>query len=263
YLEIEVIGPNRDLHSGSYGGVVANPAEVLAKMIASAKDDQGRILIPGFYDRVLPLSEEERAHIRAIPFDEKKFQQDLEVESLVGEEGFSVLERLWARPTLEVNGIWGGYTSQGSKTVLPAKAGAKISARLVPNQKPEEIYDHIEEFFRCQAPRAVKVNMIRHHGGAPVVIDIEQPYIKAAERALEEAFQSRVLYIREGGSIPIVQDFKDILGVETLLIGFALPDARAHSPNENIHIPTMWTGMESLVRLYYNLSQVQFHRRVS
>lgn len=254
YVEVEAIGPNRDLHSGSYGGAVANPAEWLARLIASAKDDRGRILIPGFYDRVRPISNEERARLNSIPFDEERFKEDLGVEALWGEDGYTTLERLWTRPTLEINGIWGGFTGVGSKTVLPARAHAKISARLVPDQRAEEIKAAIEQFFFTQAPPWLKLKFTHHHGGDPVLLDVNHNYFKAAVQALEETFRVQPLYIREGGSIPIVSHFKEVLGVDTLLVGFALPDARAHSPNENLHLPTFWKGIESLARLYHLLA---------
>jgi len=255
YLEIELTGPNRDLHSGTFGGAVANPAEIIARLIAQAKDDNGRILIPGFYDRVVDLSEDERELIRRVPHDESHYKADLGVDELWGEAGYSTREWVGARPTFEVNGIWGGFTGKGAKTVLPAKACAKVSSRLVPDQDPEEIMELTEKFFIERAPKSVKIKITRHHGGRPVVTPLDSPYVKAAERALQEAFNHEVYYLREGGSIPIVADFKTILGLDTLLLGYALPDARTHSPNENLHLPTFFTGIDSLVRTWYYIGK--------
>ncbi len=251
YLEIELIGPNRDLHSGTYGGAVANPAEILARLLAEVKDEKGRIRIPGFYDRVVDLSDDERKLLAKAPHDDGKYMADLGVDELWGEAGYTTPERASARPTFEINGIWSGFTGTGAKTVLPSRAFAKISSRLVPNQDPDEIIELTEKFFVERAPKSVKVNLTRFHGGHPVVTALDSPYIKAAELALSESFKHEVYFIREGGSIPIVADFKTILGLDTLLLGFSLPDARTHSPNENIHLPTFFTGIESLVRTWF------------
>jgi len=256
YLEIELTGPNRDLHSGTFGGVVANPAEILARLLTQVKDENGRILIPGFYDKVVDLTEEERRLINCLPHNDAKYMADLGVDELWGEHGFTTLERAGARPTFEVNGIWSGFTGKGAKTVLPSKATAKVSSRLVPNQDPQEIMELTEKFFIERAPKSVKVKITRHHGGRPVVTPLESPYLKAAERALREAFNHEVYYLREGGSIPIVADFKTILGLDTLLLGYALPDARSHSPNENLHLPSFFTGIESLVRTFYYIGEM-------
>lgn len=253
YLEIEVTGPNRDLHSGSYGGAVANPAEILARMLAAVKNDQGRIQIPGFYDRVGELDRAERAVMAQVPFDEAEYKRELGVAELWGEVSYSPVERTWVRPTFEINGMWGGFIGVGAKTVLPAKATAKVSMRLVPDQDPDDIAARVESYFQKIAPRSVSVKVTRFHGGRPVVAPLDTPFVAAATRALKDSFGREPLFIREGGSIPIVADFKQILGLDTLLIGFALPDNRAHSPNENFHLPTMFTGIESLVRLMHYL----------
>lgn len=253
YLEIELTGPNRDLHSGSYGGAVANPAEVLARLLAQVKDAQGRIQIPGFYDKVLNLTESDRESLAKIPFDESAYKRDLGVEELWGEVPYTPNERTWARPTFEINGMWGGFTGSGAKTVLPSKAAAKVSMRLVPHQDPDEIASLVEAWFTKTAPKSVKVKVSRHHGGRPVIVPLDNPFIAGASRALKESFGKDPYFIREGGSIPIVADFKSVLGVDTLLLGFALPDNRAHSPNENFHLPSMYTGIESLIRLYHYL----------
>ena len=253
YLEVELTGPNRDLHSGEYGGAVANPAEILARLLADVKDSSGRIQIPGFYDKVREVDEEERGLLAEAPFDEENYKADLGVEELWGEIFYSTVERTWIRPTFEINGIWGGFTGTGSKTVLPAKAFAKISMRLVPDQNPDEIADIVEKYFVERAPRSVKVKVKRFMGGFPVVAPLESKYMSAAKLALREAFDREPFMIRGGGSIPIVADFKKILGLDTLLIGFCLPGCRAHSPNENMHLPSFFTGIESLMRMLYHL----------
>ncbi len=255
YLEIEMTGPNRDLHSGTYGGAVANPAEILARLLAKIKDDKGIIQIPGFYSKVQELSAKERELLKKIPFDETEYKKELGVDELWGESGYNTLERVWVRPTFEINGIWGGYIGVGAKTVLPSKASAKVSMRLVPHQDPEEITNLVEKYIIENTPKSVKVNIIRHHGGKPIVVPLDNPYLNSATRAFRETWKNEPLFIREGGSIPIVADFKQILGLDTLLLGFALPDNRAHSPNENFHLPTFFLGIESLIRFLFYLSE--------
>lgn len=257
YLELFVTGPDRDLHSGEFGGAVANPAEVLARMISQVKDYKGRIVIPGFYDNVETVSDEERKALAQAPFDLAKYKQEQGVNDLWGEEGFSTVERTWIRPTFEVNGIWGGFTGVGAKTVLPSKAAAKVSCRLVPNQSPREIEDKLEDFFKSIAPPYITLEVKRHAGGNPVVAPIDTPYMQAALKGLEEAFDEKPLVLRGGGSIPIVADFKKILGLDSLLVGFCLPSARAHSPNENMHLPSFHTGIDSLIRIYSYLKDVK------
>jgi len=252
YLQIELTGPNRDLHSGSFGGAVANPAEILARLITAVKDENGHIQIPGFYDKVIDLSLDERELLAKVPHSDEEYMADLGVKALWGEAGYTTLERKGARPTFEVNGIWGGFNGVGAKTVLPSKAYAKVSSRLVPDQDPDEIAQLIENFFNENAPASVSVKVTMFHGGRPIVTPLDSKYMKAAERALQESWNHEVYYLREGGSIPIVADFKSILGLDSLLLGYCLPDARTHSPNENLHLPTFYTGIESLVRcLYY------------
>ncbi|WP_027390244.1 dipeptidase [Chrysiogenes arsenatis] len=255
YLEVIVQGPNRDLHSGIYGGAVANPAEILCRLIAQAKDADGRILIPGIYDDVAELSYAERRDLARVPFDEMEYKADLDVAELWGEAGYTPPERTGIRPTFEVNGIWGGFTGVGAKTVLPAVATAKVSCRLVPDQQPEKIAQCVEAFFRAQAPQAVTITVVHHSGGYPVVTPNDLPALTHARRALTEAFGKEPYLVREGGSVPIVADFRTILGMESLLIGFCLPEARIHSPNESFHLPTAWTGMEALVRLYQYMGE--------
>ncbi|MBF0186494.1 MAG: dipeptidase [Magnetococcales bacterium] len=254
-MEISVTGPNRDLHSGFYGGAVANPIEILARMLAQVKDDNGRILIPGFLDSVTPLTEMERNQIAEIPFDEQEFLSGLSVEKGWGDPDFSILEKLWARPTFEINGLWGGFIDEGVKTVLPAKANAKITMRLVPDQNPQQIADAVSHFFHSIAPASVTVETKRISGGGPgIVIPTDTPAMLAASHALEATFGKRPYFSREGVSIPVVNDFREVLGIETLLIGLGLPDARPHSPNENLHLPTYHLGIEAMVRLYHQLA---------
>lgn len=257
FLEIEMIGPNADLHSGEYGGAVANPAEILARMLASVKDKDGRIQIPGFYDAVLEQSDTEKKLLSKVPFDVDAYKTRLGVEELWGEAPYSPMERAWLRPTFEINGIWSGFIGDGAKTVLPSKANAKVSCRLVPNQEPGEIEALVEKYFLENAPKSVKVKVSRFHGGSPIVVPLESPYISAASKALEETFNHEPYFKRTGGSIPIVADFKEILGLDTLLIGFGLPDCKAHSPNEDFHIPTYYKGMEAIVRMMHNIGELK------
>lgn len=255
-MQVRVDGPSRDLHSGSFGGAVANPVEVLARLLASAKDDQGRIVIPGFYDDVRPLPEAESCDLNNIPFDETAWRESLGIKEGWGEADFSPLQRMWCRPTFEINGLWGGFMGEGAKTVLPASAFAKLSLRLVPDQEPEAMLKKVESWLLENAPPSVKLTFTRYPGGGkPIVVPSKSPAIVAAQRGLKEAFGADPVLIREGGSIPVVADFKDILGMDTLMVGFSLPDSRTHSPNENIHIPTFFTGIESMVRIYHYLAE--------
>ncbi len=246
YLEVEVAGPNRDLHSGVYGGAVANPATILAKLIASLHDEDNRIAIPGFYDEVAELDESERAALNAAPFDEEAYKQDLGVRALWGETGYTTIERTGIRPTLEVNGIWGGYTGAGAKTVLPAKAFAKISMRLVPNQDSGRITELFTRHFQRIAPDYVRVTVTPHHGGQPAVTPTDSPAYRAAEKAIEEAFGQKPIPTRGGGSIPIVSLFEDELGLKTVLMGFGLDSDNLHSPNEKYDIANYFKGIETI-----------------
>ncbi|MEX0944046.1 MAG: dipeptidase, partial [Balneolaceae bacterium] len=236
YMEVLVTGPNRDLHSGIYGGAVENPANILCEMIAKMKDDDGIIQIDGFYDDVEPLTPEMRETYATLPFDEEKFKKSLDLNELHGEEGYGAHERSSARPTLDVNGLWGGYQGEGAKTVLPAKAGAKISMRLVPNQDPNKIAELFTKYVKSIAPHTVDVEVKAHHGGYPIVIDLEFYGLKAAAQAFGDIFQKEVLFTREGGSIPIVADFKKVLGVNSILMGFGLTKDALHSPNESFSL---------------------------
>jgi acetylornithine deacetylase/succinyl-diaminopimelate desuccinylase-like protein len=246
YVEVEVIGPDRDLHSGVYGGAVANPATILAKLIASMHDENNHITIPGFYDDVLELSKEEREMLNRAPYNESEYKIDLKVDELWGEKGYTTLERTGTRPTLEVNGIWGGYIGEGAKTVLPSKAFAKISMRLVPNQQSDKITKLFKDHFESIAPKSVKVKVTPHHGGEPVVTPTDSIAYKAAQKAILESFGKEPIPTRGGGSIPIVALFEKELGIKTVLMGFGLDSDNLHSPNEKFDIANFYKGIETI-----------------
>ena len=246
YLEVEVEGPNRDLHSGIYGGAVANPINVLCEMIASLKDETGRITIPGFYDKVLELSEEERKEMARQPFDKERYMADLGIGSVQGEDGFATIERTSIRPTLDVNGIWGGYIGEGAKTVLPSKAFAKISMRLVPHQNSDEIQTLFAEHFQKLAPDSVKLTVRPHHGGEAAVVSTQSAGYLAASQAMEESFGVKPIPTRSGGSIPIVALFQEVLGLDTVLMGFGLNSDAIHSPNEHYGVFNYLKGIETI-----------------
>jgi acetylornithine deacetylase/succinyl-diaminopimelate desuccinylase-like protein len=246
YLEVEVTGPNRDLHSGVYGGAVANPINILAKMIASLHDENNRITIPGFYDDVIELSPAERNELNKAPFDMEAYKNDLEINDIWGEKGYTTIERTGIRPTLDVNGIWGGYIGEGAKTVLPSKAFAKISMRLVPNQNTNKITQLFKKHFESIAPKSVKVTVKPHHGGNPVVISTKSVAFQAAEKALTESFGKKPVYTRGGGSIPIVSLFKTELGLDSILMGFGLDTDAIHSPNEHYGVFNYLKGIETI-----------------
>ncbi len=246
YVEVEVTGPNRDLHSGVYGGAIANPATILAKLIASLHDENNHIAIPGFYDDVVALSQEERDALNKAPFDIEAYKTDLGVDEVWGEKGYTTIERTGIRPTLEVNGMWGGYIGEGAKTVLPSKAYAKISMRLVPNQNSEKITQLFKTHFEGIAPPYVKVKVTPHHGGEPVVTPTDSIAYLAAEKALEEAFNKKPIPTRGGGSIPIVALFEKELHVKTVLLGFGLDSDNLHSPNEKYDIANYLKGIETI-----------------
>ncbi len=256
YVEVTVQGPNRDLHSGLFGGAVANPANILAKMIGSLHDENGRITIPGFYDDVLEATEEERRKLNKAPFDEEEFRKALGVDELWGEKGYTVIERLGIRPTLDVNGIWGGYTGEGAKTIIPAKAHAKISMRLVPNQSSEKISKLFEEHFRRIAPKSVKVDVKVLHGGEPYVCPIDLPAYRAAEKAYAAVFGKEPVPVRSGGSIPIISTFEKILGTKTILMGFGLEEDRIHAPNENFPVDLFYKGIETVANFYLHYADI-------
>lgn len=246
YVEVEVTGPNRDLHSGVYGGAVANPATILAKLIASLHDENNQIAIPGFYDDVKELSSEEREALNNAPFSEEEYKADLGIKAVWGENGYTTIERTGIRPTLEVNGIWGGYIGEGAKTVLPSKAQAKISMRLVPNQKSDKITALFTKHFESIAPDYVQVKVTPHHGGEPAVTPIDSVAYKAAAMAITESFGKEPIPCRGGGSIPIVSLFEEVLGLKTVLMGFGLDSDNLHSPNEKYDIANYFKGIETI-----------------
>ena len=246
YMEVEVTGPNRDLHSGVYGGAVANPATILCKMIASMHDENNHIAIPGFYDKVQELSDAERKAINSAPFDLAEYKEELGVKEIWGENGYTTLERTGIRPTLEVNGIWGGYIGEGAKTVLPSKANAKISMRLVPNQSSDEISNLFKAHFEKIAPDYVTVKVTAHHGGEAVVTPTDSPAYKAAAKAIVTTFGKEPIPTRGGGSIPIVALFEKTLGLKTVLLGFGLDNDNIHSPNEKYDVFNYYKGIETI-----------------
>ncbi|NNE26189.1 MAG: dipeptidase [Saprospiraceae bacterium] len=250
YVEVEVTGPNRDLHSGVYGGAVANPINVLCDMIASMKDDKGRITIPGFYDKVIDLTQEERDALNSAPFSLESYKKDLKIDDVMGEEGYSTLERTSTRPTLDVNGIWGGYIGEGAKTVLPSKAFAKISMRLVPDQHPDEITQIFVDHFKAIAPDGVKVEVRPHHGGFPAVTPTDTKEYMAAHKAMVDTFGKEPIPQRGGGSIPIVAMFEEVFGVKSVLMGFGLDSDDIHSPNEHFGLFNYFKGIETIPLFY-------------
>ncbi|MFT4645308.1 MAG: acetylornithine deacetylase/succinyl-diaminopimelate desuccinylase-like protein [Planctomycetota bacterium] len=250
YVEVEVVGPNRDLHSGMYGGAVANPLNILSKMIASLHNEKGEIMIPGFYDNVVDVSAAERETMAQAPFSLTEYKDHLDIEAVYGEEGFSTLERVSIRPTLDVNGMWGGYIGDGAKTVLPSKAHAKISMRLVPNQNSDRITKLFVEHFEKIAPKYVKIHVTPHHGGEPAVTPTDSIAYKAAEKALFKTFGKKAIPLRCGGSIPIVTMFEQVLGKKTVLLGFGLDSDAIHSPNEKFGLFNYYKGIETIPYFY-------------
>jgi len=250
YWQVEVTGPNRDLHSGHFGGAVANPVNVLCKLIADITDSDGRITIPGFYDDVEEVSDSERKMIAQIPFDEEKYMEAIGVGSLFGEKGYSTLERNSIRPSFDVCGIWSGYTGEGSKTVLPSKAFAKVSCRLVPHQNHAKISKLFKDYLNSVAPAYVKIDVKPTHGGEGYVCPINLSAYKAAEEAMTIAFGKRPLAVRRGGSIPIISTFEQVLGIKTVLMGFGLEQNAIHSPNESCMLDFFYKGIESVAEFY-------------
>lgn len=250
YMEVEVTGSNRDLHSGTYGGAVANPINVLCDMIASMKDENEHITIPGFYDKVQELTAEQRSRLNEAPFDLEEYKSKLDINEVHGEKGYTTIERVGIRPTLDVNGIWGGYIGEGAKTVLPSKAYAKISMRLVPDQDWKEIAKLFEDHFKSIAPASVKVKVKSHHGGAPAVVSDTSAGYKAAEAAMEETFGKKPIPTREGGSIPIVALFQKELGSDPILFGFGLDTDALHSPNEHYGVQNYFIGIETIAAFF-------------
>ena len=256
YVEVEVTGPNIDLHSGVYGGAVANPINVLCDMIAGMKDENNHITIPGFYKDVLEVSPEDRAAMAKTPFSLDEYKGHLEIDDVMGEEGYSTLERTGIRPTLDVNGIWGGYTGEGAKTVLPSKAYAKISMRLVPNQSSETITKLFTDYFNSVAPKSVKVKVTPHHGGEPVLTPTDSVPYKAAAAAMKDTFGKDPIPTRGGGSIPIVALFEKELETKTVLMGFGLDSDAIHSPNEHYGVFNYFRGIETIPRFFYHFAEM-------
>lgn len=255
YMQVEVTGPNRDLHSGTYGGAVANPVNILCKMIASLHDENNHITIPGFYDKVEEYSQAYRKALNDAPFDLDAYKKELDIADVHGEKGYTTVERIGIRPTLDVNGIWGGYTGEGAKTVLPSKAFAKISMRLVPNQDYQEIATLFENHFKAIAPASVKVKVIPHHGGAPAVVSTDTPGYRAADLAIQEAFGKKAIPTREGGSIPICALFQNELGLDSILLGFGLDTDALHSPNEHYGIKNYLMGIETIALFFKHFKE--------
>ena len=257
YFQIDLRGSSTDLHSGSFGGAVANPAFVLAQMIAQMKDRGGRIKIPGFYDDVQPLRDEERKAWALLPFSERQYRKDFGLPKVFGESGFTTLERTWARPTLEVNGLLSGFTGEGAKTVLPAVSMAKISMRLVPDQEPNKIAELFEAFVRKLAPKTVELKITRMHGGKPWMTSFDNPFVQAAGRAIEQGFGKAPVFTREGGSIPVVSTFQEELGLPSVLFGVGLPDENAHAPNEKLDVSNFHNGIIASAILYQEIGQMR------
>jgi acetylornithine deacetylase/succinyl-diaminopimelate desuccinylase-like protein len=256
YFQIDVRGTKSDLHSGSFGGAVANPGMVLAQMLAQMKDRSGRIKVPGFYDDVVELRPEERSEFSRLPFNERKYRQDLGAPKLFGETGYTTLERVWARPTFEVNGLLAGFTGEGAKTVIPAVAMAKVSMRLVPNQDPGKIAKLFEGYLEKVAPSSVEVKLTRMHGGKPWMTAFDNPFVQAAGRAIEKGFGQRPVFNREGGSIPVVATFQEELGLPCVLFGVGLPDENAHAPDEKLDLGNFHNGIIASAFLYQEIGEL-------
>jgi acetylornithine deacetylase/succinyl-diaminopimelate desuccinylase-like protein len=256
YLEVRLTGPNRDLHSGSFGGAINNPANELARIIAKLHDKRNRVTIPGFYDDVVKLTKKERENFASLKFSDRKMAKEFGVRELWGEKGYTTLERLWARPTLDVNGIYGGYTEEGAKTVLPSKATAKISMRLVPNQDPKKIAKAFKKYIKELAPKSVKVEVIDMHGGRPAVVPLDDPFLQAAARATSKVFGKKTVFTREGGSIPIVVDFMEQLKAPVILMGFGLETDDIHSPNEHFPLDNFERGIYSSIHFFEEAAEV-------
>jgi len=248
YVEVVLTGPDRDLHSGVYGGAVENPVNALARLIAGLHDANYRVTIPGFYDDVRALTDEERATFQQLPFDEQEWMASVGVEALYAEKGYTVWEAVTARPTLDCNGIWGGYQGKGAKTVLPASAGVKISMRLVPDQDPDDIAEKTRHYFEAHTPPTMTLDFRNLHGGKPVLVNTHSPAMQAASEAMTGVYDQKPFLVRGGGSIPIVADFKEILGLDTILMGFGLDSDAIHSPNEHFGLDRFQEGIQSIIR---------------
>src|SRR5215208_4526928 len=257
YFQIDLRGTGSDLHSGSFGGAVANPAFVLAQILAGAKDKSGKIKIPGFYDKVRELAPEERAEFAKLPFKETKYRKDLGAPKLFGESGYTTLERVWGRPTFEVNGLLSGFTGEGAKTVIPAVAMAKVSMRLVPDQHPDKIAELFEAYVAKIAPKTVELKLTRMHGGKPWMTEFDNKYVRAAGKAIEQGFGKTPVFNREGGSIPVVSTFQEELGVPSVLFGVGLPDENAHAPDEKLDLGNFHNGIIASAYLYQELASLE------
>ena len=255
YFELRVYGPSHDLHSGLFGGVVHNPAQVLCDLVAGMHDSQGRVTLPGFYDKVRPLDHEEREELSCLPTTEAFYREQTGVPGLWGEADYSPVERTGARPTLEINGLYSGFTGEGSKTVLPAWAMAKISCRLVPDQNPEEIYQQMQKYLENHAPDTVRYELKKLVDGPAAISDRQSQGVQAVIKAMETVWGKRPLFRREGGSVPVVAHFQTFLGIETVNFGFSLPEDNAHGPNEKLHLPTWQRGIDSLVHFFFNIGE--------
>lgn len=256
YLQIEVIGPDHDLHSGIFGGAVANPLNTLCKMIASLQDENGKITVPGFYNDVLEYTDEQRKILNQVPFDEEEYKKSIGVKQLWGEKGYTTIERTGIRPTLDLCGIWGGYTGEGSKTVLPSKAYAKLSSRIVPYQNYEKIAQMLKEHLLNIAPETVKVNVEILHGGQPYVTPLDLPALDSAQKALKDVYGKEAFLTMSGGSIPIISTFEEMLGIKSILMGFGLESDAIHSPNENYSLENFFNGIKSIVKFYEYFSKI-------
>ncbi len=253
YFELRVYGPAHDLHSGVYGGAVHNPAQVLAELIAGMHDDQGRVTLPGFYDKVRPLSAEERAELARLPIDDAFFLEQTGAPALYGEAGYTAVERVGARPTLEINGLKAGFIGKGAKTVLPAMAMAKISMRLVPDQDPNEVHQQLIRYLEERAPKTVRWELEALHGGRPSISRRDTPWVQALSRALEAVYGCKPYFRREGGSIPVVAQMQEILNLESVITGFGLPDDNLHAPNEKQNLPNWYRGIDSVIHFFAGL----------
>jgi acetylornithine deacetylase/succinyl-diaminopimelate desuccinylase-like protein len=256
YCQIDLRGTRTDLHSGSFGGAVANPAFVLAQVLAQMKDRSGRIKIPGFYEQVRELTEAERVEWRKLPFNETRYRKEIGAPRLTGEKGYTVFERVWGRPTFEVNGLLSGFTGAGAKTVIPAVAMAKVSMRLVPDQDPDTIAGLFEAYVKKVTPRTVEVTVTRMQGGKPWMAEFDNPFVRAAGRAIEQGFGKAPVFTREGGSIPVVSTFQEELGVPSVLFGVGLPDENAHAPNEKLDLGNFHNGIVASAYLYREIAGV-------
>lgn len=255
YFEIRIYGPGRDLHSGQFGGLVHNPAQALCELVSGMHDDQGRVTLSGFYDKVRQLDEEERTELARLPMDEAYYLNQTGAPALWGEAGYTPIERVGARPTLEVNGLNSGFIGEGSKTVLPAWAMAKISTRLVPDQDPDEVYAQLLQYMEENCPPTVRYEVIKMVGGPASLSNRHSPAVQAMEKAMESVWGLRPVFRREGGSVPVVAQFQELLGIESVNVGFSLPDDNLHSPNEKLHLPTWYRGIDTFIHYFYNLSE--------